>query len=177
MAGFRWSPRTLPANPAPGSNGWCVRDSYCQLLQWPPGSAEWSRFIEYPHQDDLLPLAGRLGVTVYDVGIAQHWNEPIGKLDHPGIAMFDIPAAATGHAVYVHHVHALLHRWPNFGGHPRTDLPTSGWPLGPEHLQYNLVIKRVAYSGCGFGAAEGSSPAGPRLPVPQAKIAAVVGRG
>lgn len=86
MAGFRWSPRELPASPVPGSNGWCVRDAYCELLRWPAGSAEWSRFIEYPHQDDLLPLARHLGVKVYDVGIAQHWNELIGKLDHPGIA-------------------------------------------------------------------------------------------
>jgi hypothetical protein len=26
-------------------------------------------------------------------------------------------------------VHALLHHWPEFGSHPRTDLPTFGWPL------------------------------------------------
>jgi len=83
------------------------------------------------------PAARHIGVTVYDVAIAQHWNEMIGKLDHPGIARFDISAAAIGHAVYVHHVHALLHYWPEFGGHPRTDLPTFGWPLGPEHLRYN----------------------------------------
>lgn len=137
MAGFRWSPRELPASPVAGSDGWCVRDSYCELLRWPAGSAEWSRFIEYPHQDDLLPLARHLGVRVYDVGIAQHWNELIGKVDHPGIAMFDIPTAAIGHAVYVPHVHALLHHWPEFGGWPRTDLPTFGWPLGPVHLQYS----------------------------------------
>ena len=70
----------------------CVRDAYWELLRWPTGSAEWSRFIEYPHQDDLLPLARHLGVSAYDVGIARHWNELIGKLGHPGIAMFDIPA-------------------------------------------------------------------------------------
>jgi hypothetical protein len=136
MADFRWSPRELPARPVPDSNGWCVRDAYCELLCWPAGSAEWSRFIEYPSPDDLLPLARHLGVSVYDVGIAQHWNGLIGKLDHPGIAMFDIPAAAIGHAVYVPHVHALLHHW-DFGGSPRTDLPTFGWPLDPRHLQYN----------------------------------------
>jgi len=94
------------------------------------------RFIEYPHPDDLLPLARHLGVTVFDVGIPQHGNELIGKLDHPGIAIFNLPGAARGHAVYVHHVHALLHHWPTSAA-PRTDLPTSGWPLGPEHLRYN----------------------------------------
>jgi hypothetical protein len=96
-----------------------------QLLRWSAGSAEWSRFVEYPHQSDLLPLAWHLGVTVYDVGIAKHWNELISKLDPPGIAMFDIPTVAIGHAVYVHHVHA---HWAVFGGHSRTDLPTFGWP-------------------------------------------------
>lgn len=136
MTGFQWSPRGLPASPVPGSDGWCVRDAYCELLRWPAGSEEWSRFIEYPHQDDLLPLARHLGVSVYDVGIAWHWNELVSKLEHPGVAMFDIPAVAIGHAVYVPSVHALLHHW-NFGGHPRTGLPTFGWPLGPGHLQYN----------------------------------------
>jgi hypothetical protein len=61
----------------------------------------------------------------------------IRKLDHPGIAVFDIPSATIGHAVYVHRAHALLHHWPEFGGHPRTDLPAFGWPLGPGHLRYN----------------------------------------
>lgn len=140
MAGFQWSPRDLPASPVPGSDGWCVRNAYCDLLRWPAGSAEWSRFIESPHPDDLLPLARHLGVTVYDVGVAEHWNALIGKLDHPGIAVFDIPAAAIGHAVCVPHVHALLHHWPEFGGHPRPDLPTFGWPLGPEHLRHNPKV-------------------------------------
>lgn len=72
MDGFQWSPGELPARRVPGGNGWCVRDAYCRLLRWPAESTEWSRFIEYPHQDDLLPLAKHLGVTVYDVGIPQH---------------------------------------------------------------------------------------------------------
>ena len=143
MAGFRWSPRTRPPDPVSGSNGWCIRDSYCQLLSWPPGSAEWSRFIEYPHRDDMLPLTRHLGVTVFDVGIPQHWNELIGRLDHPGIAIFDFPSIARGHAVYVHHVHALLHHWPHLGGSRRTGLPTSGWPLGPEHLRYGPMLSWV----------------------------------
>jgi hypothetical protein len=41
----------------------------------------------------------------------------------------------------VHHVHLLLHHWPTFGGTPRRmDLPTSGWPLGPEHLRYGPTL-------------------------------------
>lgn len=136
MSGFRWTHRDLPANREQGSDGWCVRDAYSRLLQWPPGSAEWARFIEWPHPDDMLPLTRHLGVTVYDVGIPQHWNELTTKLDHPAVAMFEIPSVNAGHAVYVHHVHALLHHWPGLGGMPRLDLPTAGWPLGPEHLQY-----------------------------------------
>ena len=143
MAGFRWSPRIRPPDAVPGSSGWCVRDSYCQLLGWPPGPVEWSRFIEYPDPDDLLPLASHLGVTVFDVGIPPHWNELTGKLDHPGIAIFDFPSIARGHAVHVHHVHALLHHWPRFGGFPRTDLPASGWPLGPGHLRHHPKLAWV----------------------------------
>lgn len=43
-----------------------------------------SRFIGYPHQDDLLPLARHLGVTVHDVGIAEHWNELDPQARPPG---------------------------------------------------------------------------------------------
>ena len=110
----------------------CVRDAYCELLRWPTGSAEWSRFIEYPHQDDLLPLARHLGVSVYDVGIAWHWNELIGKLDHPGIAIFDIPAAAIGHAVYVPTSTRCSTTGPKSAGIPgRTCRPSAGrWYAG-----------------------------------------------
>jgi hypothetical protein len=120
-----------------GSDGWCIRNSYCQLLGWPPGSPEWYRFVEYPHPDDMLPLARHLGLTVFDVGIPEHWNKLIGELGHPGIATFELPGAAMGHAVYVHHIHALLHHWPTFDGFPPADLPSFGWPLGLEHLRYS----------------------------------------
>jgi hypothetical protein len=108
---------------------------------------QWSRPLALPpircpaarvvHSRLLLPLARHLGVNVYDAGIPEHWNKLIGELDHAGIATFELPHAALGHAVYVHHVHALLHHWPTFGGFPPADLPSFGWPLGPEHLRYS----------------------------------------
>jgi len=109
MTGFEWFPRTIPAHRVPGSDGWCVRDAYCQLLTWP-----------------------HLGVAVFDVGIPEYWNELVGKLDHPGIAMFEIPSIAAGHAVYVHHVRALLHHWPNFGAFPGGICQPSAGPSGPS---------------------------------------------
>ena len=138
MDGFRWSRPAGPSpDPVPGSDGWCGRDSYCRLLGWPPDSPEWYQFVEYPNPDDMLPLAQHLGMTVFDVGIPEHWNKLIGELDHPGIATFELPGASMGHAVYVHHVRALLHHWPTFGGFPRADLLSFGWPLRSEHLRYN----------------------------------------
>jgi hypothetical protein len=138
MDGFRRSsPAGPPPDPVSGSEGWCVRDSYCQLLGWPRGSPEWHRFVEYPNPDDMLPLARHLGVTVFDVGIPEHWNKLIDELDHPGIATFELPGTGMGHAVYVHHVRALLHHWPTFGGFPRADLLSFGWPLGSEHMRYS----------------------------------------
>jgi len=39
MDGFQWSrPAGPPPDPVPSSDGWCIRDSCCQPLGWPPGS-------------------------------------------------------------------------------------------------------------------------------------------
>jgi hypothetical protein len=69
MAGFNWSPVTAhdPADAQDGSSGWCVRDAFCQLLGWEPGSAEWSRFIEWPKGTDIPQLAAHLGLKVLKV--------------------------------------------------------------------------------------------------------------
>src|SRR5207248_1264843 len=81
--------------------------SVCQLLGWPPGSDEWSRFIEAPHPDDMLPLYQHLGLLVCDVGIEQHVRELAALLDHPGIASFILPSIKIGHAVYLGHLRTL----------------------------------------------------------------------
>ncbi len=45
MAGFKWSETDAYVN-EDGGDGWCVRDAFCKLFNWKPGSKEWSRFIE-----------------------------------------------------------------------------------------------------------------------------------
>jgi hypothetical protein len=89
MDGFKWSP-SAPYVPAePGEDGWCVRDAFCELLRWTPGSAEWSRFIEGPAGQDMPRLAGHLGLTVFE--IPGDWNDLIERATHPGIALFEFP--------------------------------------------------------------------------------------
>jgi hypothetical protein len=48
LDGFVWSPAPLYVAMEPGEGGWCVRDAFCPLFGWTPGSDEWWRFREGP---------------------------------------------------------------------------------------------------------------------------------
>ena len=83
MVGFEWS-ETPPYVPTvPGDNGWCVRDAVCQLFGWPPGSENWSAFMEGVQGEDTPRLAEHLGLACFQ--IPQDWNELIQRLAHPGV--------------------------------------------------------------------------------------------
>jgi hypothetical protein len=137
MDGFVWSlaPPYVPT--VPGEDGWCVRDSFCELFKWARGSLEWSRFnVEAPVGKDVDRLAKHLGLTIFDT--SRDWNELIKRSAHPGVAEFVFPAYGKAHTVYVPDVQWLLHHWPTPDGPPATtadrQLLRYGWPLGPEHL-------------------------------------------
>lgn len=142
MEGFEWAPAPPVVVPTPGGDGWCVRDAVCEMFGWQPGSAEWGRFVESPSGADVPRPCAHLGLELFVVSVPVQWNELITKLDHPGIAIFAFPSVRISHAVYVHHVHALLHHWPA-PGRVRNDLPFAGWPLGYGHLRYGPVLDTV----------------------------------
>src|SRR6266849_3820739 len=89
MAGFKWTHRELPTNPLPG-DGWCVRDAFCELFRWPPGSDEWNAFIEIPYHEDMPRLIEHLGLESYDPEYRPHAEKLAARLDHPGIVAYNL---------------------------------------------------------------------------------------
>lgn len=75
MIGFIWSEREidLDIRRLPGDL-FCVRDSFCALLGWNPGSNEWSRFIEAPDPHDMDRLIDHLGLAQFDPEYDPHWE-------------------------------------------------------------------------------------------------------
>jgi hypothetical protein len=137
MHGFVWSEAPPYIGSEPGEDGWCLRDAYCELLGWQPGSAEWSRFdIEGPVGEDTFRLADHLGLASYD--LHRDWNELIADMAHPGAALFLFHRYRKAHIVYVHDVRWLMHHWPVPDGRPalpsQRQLISPGWPLTYPHI-------------------------------------------
>ena len=109
MDGFEWSPRQVPAQmrELPGDLG-CLRDAFGALFDWPPGSDEWSRFIEAPLPDDVERLIDHLGLAWFDPEYLPHSRELHSRLDHPGITFYKFPALQSEHCMYQPHVRHLL---------------------------------------------------------------------
>lgn len=145
MDGFAWSPSPAYVPMEAGEDGWCMRDAVCRLFGWTPGSDEWLRFIEGPQGQDTPRLAEHLGLI--ELQIPQDWNNLIGRLSHPGVAVFDFYAYQKSHVVYVPDLRWLLHHWPTVDGKPARSgdrqLWSFGWPLGPEHMARRPVLGAV----------------------------------
>jgi hypothetical protein len=112
------------------------------LFGWSLGSVEWLWFIEGPQGQDTPRLAEHVGLTALQ--IPQDWNNLIGRLAHPGVAVFDFHAYQKSHVVYVPDLQWLLHHWPRVDGEPARPedrkLRSFGWPLGPEHMARGPVL-------------------------------------
>ena len=107
MAGFEWTHRNvLPSRP-PLGDLWCLRDAVCELFRWPPGSAEWSRFVEAPEPHDVGRLFQHLGLQGYDPEYRPHALELATRLDHPGIAFYRLHSIKMEHAVFEGHIRHL----------------------------------------------------------------------
>jgi hypothetical protein len=137
LDGFVWSPASLYVPTELGEDGWCVRDAFCALFGWAPGSDEWWRFREGPAGQDVARLAGYLGLTRFDR--PEGWDELFSRSAHPGIAWFVFPALRKGHTVYVPDVRLLVYHWATLDGLPsrETDkyrLFSHGWPLDSQHV-------------------------------------------
>jgi hypothetical protein len=129
----------------PGEDGWCVRNAICKLFGWEPESDEWPRFIEAPAWQDMPRLAEHLGLTFFD--FPRDWANLIGRMAHPGVAVFGFPEYEKSHTVDVHDIQWLLHHWPTLGGPPATPderpLWKYGWPLGDQYLDRGPVLGAV----------------------------------
>jgi hypothetical protein len=108
MAGFRWSEREgdLAHRPAPGDL-WCVRDAFCALMRWEPGSNEWDSFVEAPLPGDMDRLVEHLGLVWFD---PEHESHKLGlqaSLDHPGITVYAFHLVQMSHCLYQPHIRHL----------------------------------------------------------------------
>lgn len=106
MAGFEWTPRKIdPAQAALPGDLWCVRDSVCALMGWPPASAEWHRFIEAPDGPaDMERLLEHLNLVAYDPEYPDHAKSLAEALDHPGIACYKLHRIGMEHCMYQPHL-------------------------------------------------------------------------
>ena len=142
LEGFKWF-STKDYISEDGSDGWCVRDAFCQLLGWKPGSENWARFIKGPTGLDTLRLAIHLGLTPFEV-VPEYWTELYRRCSHPGVALFSFPTHGKSHIEYVSDVRWLLRYWPTPDGLPSRWPPcNTGWPLGPEHMKRRPVLGAV----------------------------------
>ena len=110
MDGFTWTPRINPptALSIPGDL-WCVRDSISTLMGWPPGSAEWLRFIEAPSGPaDMARLIAHLGLVAYDPEYPPHIDPLKNALDRPGIAVYKFHSLRVEHCMYQPHLRHWL---------------------------------------------------------------------
>ena len=114
LKGFDWTIKdaiydhaSLSLQQIPG-NGWCIRDAFCELLNWPEHSDEWNKFIEDPILNDVIRLGNRLGLhrLLWDTDehrwLSDHPNslrrKPI--LDHPGVVIFLLESLETFHCIF-----------------------------------------------------------------------------
>lgn len=106
MLGFEWTPRTIrPDMPSLPGDLWCVRDAFSALMQWPPGSDEWCRFIEAPDGPaDMQRLTDHLGLVSYDPDYRDHIEQLRQGLDHPGIACYKLHRMRMEHCMYQPHL-------------------------------------------------------------------------
>lgn len=145
MAEFEWSPAPVYIPAGAGEDGWCMRDSVCQLFGWEPGSENWSRFVEGPNGIDTPRLAEHVGLACLE--ILEDWNTLITRLDHPGVAIFDFYAYQKSHAIYVEDLRWLLHHWPTVDGVAAGPgdrrLFSLGWPLSLQHVVRGPVLGAV----------------------------------
>lgn len=117
MLCFEWSSRSItPAMRAVPSDLWCVRDAFSELMGWPPGSDEWSRFIEEPNPDEMERLTDHLGLK---------WCDPDRQpetfatfTDHPGISVYAFHTHQMSHVMYQPHLRHLRSLPPQYGGIP-----------------------------------------------------------
>jgi hypothetical protein len=85
MRGFTWTTESSLDIPAPpGGDLWCLRDTFCQLMEWPPGSEDWRAFIQAPGSQDVYRLIDHLGLTLFEC----HQPELAEHLAHPGVLVY-----------------------------------------------------------------------------------------
>jgi hypothetical protein len=122
MRGFVWSERLpLPqVSQPPGGDLWCIRDAFCALMGWPPGSEGWEAFIEAPRGRDMYRLVEHLGLEWFDPEYYPHQAEIAARLDRPGVLLYDlfVPTPTgfqpMGHTMYEPHLRNplwLSHRY------------------------------------------------------------------
>jgi hypothetical protein len=101
LCGFEWdSDRTLIDLPMRAADGWCVRDSFCQLFGWEVGSIEWGRFKEGVSPDELDRLTDYLGLVWFDPDYEPHRRKLVECLDHPGVATYALHSVRLSHCAY-----------------------------------------------------------------------------
>lgn len=107
MSGFEWSERRRPLDRALPGDMWCVRDAFCELFRWSPGSDDWSSFIEGPEDSDCLRLCNYLGLRVFDPMWPEHVTELGQYLDYPGVTFYVLERLQAMHCLFQPHIGSL----------------------------------------------------------------------
>jgi hypothetical protein len=124
LQGFVWTPTAPdPAHAALPGDMWCVRDAFCALFGWQPGSPNWMAFIQAPLPQDMNRLIMHLELLAFDPEYAPHARTLAGLLDHPAISAYKIHSLRVEHVQYQPHLRFL------------SPLPAQYVPFRPELFQ------------------------------------------
>jgi hypothetical protein len=118
MAGFLWSPSTVtPEMRGLPGDLWCVRDAFCMLFGWSPGSDDWNAFVEGPLADDLYRLIDYFGLHWYDPEHEAHKAGLEANRDHPGISLYALHSVQITHCMFepnIQHLRELPEQYRQF---------------------------------------------------------------
>lgn len=125
MDGFTWTDPGFHDSHME-ANGWCLRDSVCQLFRWAPGSPDWNKFVENPSGVDAHRLFDYLGLT----GFNPSGPHPEDWEDHPGVALYVMDDVRRSHVMYQPHVRRPL------------PIPRQYRPHNPEYVWVAVDLRQ-----------------------------------
>lgn len=108
MSGFEWKFTNTPWSEMgfpEDSNGWCVRNSICQLFGWEVGSRNWLAFRENVDSRDMERLLEHLHLPTF---VSSDDPAFIANCDHPGFSFHAFPQRDIFYLQYQPHVRHIV---------------------------------------------------------------------
>ena len=103
-----------PAQLMPPGDNYCVRDAFCELMNWSENSEEYRGFQRGFDFCDVIKMASRHGLVSFEWDYEQNgWIESScgartiefeTARDHPGVAIYLLPSVKWYHCIFHPHI-------------------------------------------------------------------------